>query len=175
MTEQDILDHLLSRYDVWMTAVAEKDIDAIASIYASDAVYMPPGQPRHVGKEAVVAVWRTYFTRPDFNALYTPSLTVSASLDIAYDVGSYVVSLTRDGEPVDIHGKYVVIWKKEKSDWVVAVDIDNTDHPVQPSAAPEVSGVDVISQAPNESVSPTKISAHFDETPRSIVAPHSNE
>ena len=108
MTEQDIRDHLLSRYDAWMTAVAEKDIDAIASIYASDAVYMQPGQPRHVGKEAVIAVWRTYFTRPDFKALYTPSLTVSASLDIAYDVGSYVVTLTREGEPVEIRGKYVV-------------------------------------------------------------------
>jgi uncharacterized protein (TIGR02246 family) len=130
MTEQDIRKHLLSRYDAWMTAVAKKDLDKIASIYASDAVYMPPGQPRHVGKEAVVAAWRTYFTRPDFNALYTPSLTVSASLDIAYDVGSYVVTLTREGEPVEIRGKYVVIWKLEKDDWVVAVDIDNPDHPV---------------------------------------------
>ncbi|MFM0319327.1 nuclear transport factor 2 family protein [Paraburkholderia nemoris] len=130
MTEQDIRDHLLSRYDVWMTAIAEKNIDAIASIYASDAVYMQPGQPRHVGKDAVIAVWRTYFARPDFKALYTSSLTVSASLDIAYDVGNYVVSLTREGEPIEIRGKYVVIWKMEKGDWVVAVDIDNTDHPV---------------------------------------------
>ncbi|MFM0303634.1 nuclear transport factor 2 family protein [Paraburkholderia sediminicola] len=130
MTEQDIRDHLLSRYDVWMTAIAEKNIDAIASIYASDAVYMQPGQPRHVGHDAVIAVWRTYFTRPDFKALYTPTLTVSASLDIAYDVGSYVVRLTRNGEPVEIRGKYVVIWKLEKGEWVVAVDIDNTDHPV---------------------------------------------
>lgn len=130
MTEQDIRDHLVSRYNVWMTAIAQKDIDAIASIYASDAVYMPPGQPRYVGKDAVIAVWRTYFARPDFNALYTPSLTLSASLDIAYDVGNYVVSLTRDGESIEIHGKYVAIWKTEKDDWVVAVDIDNADHPV---------------------------------------------
>ncbi|CAB3733136.1 hypothetical protein LMG24238_05918 [Paraburkholderia sediminicola] len=128
MTEQDVRDHLLARYDVWMAAIAEKNIDAIASIYASDAVYMQPGQPRHVGKDAVIAVWRTYFTRPDFKALYTPTLTVSTSLDVAYDVGSYVVSLTRDGEPVEIRGKYVVIWKKEGGDWVAAVDIDNTDH-----------------------------------------------
>lgn len=128
MTEQDVRDHLLARYDVWMAAIAEKNIDAIASIYASDAVYMQPGQPRHVGKDAVIAVWRTYFTRPDFKALYTPTLTVSTSLDVAYDVGSYVVSLTRDGEPVEIRGKYVVIWKKEGGDWVAAVDIDNADH-----------------------------------------------
>jgi ketosteroid isomerase-like protein len=130
MTEQDVRSHLLARYDAWMNAVAEKDINAIASIYASDAVYMPPLQPRHAGKEAVLAVWRTYFQRPDFKALYIPSLTLSASLDIAYDVGSYVVSLTRDGEPVEIRGKYVVVWKKEQGDWVVVVDIDNTDHPL---------------------------------------------
>lgn len=46
MTEQDVRNHLLARYDAWMNAIAQKDIDAIASIYASDAVYMPPAQPR---------------------------------------------------------------------------------------------------------------------------------
>ena len=130
MTEQDVRDQLLARYDTWMNAVAAKDVDAIASIYASDAVYMPPGQPRHGGKEAVLAVWRTYFKRPDFKALYTPSLSMSANLDIAYDVGSYVVTLTRDAEIVEVRGKYVAIWKMEEGEWVVAVDIDNTDHPL---------------------------------------------
>ncbi|SMG49911.1 YybH family protein [Paraburkholderia susongensis] len=130
MNEQLVRDHLLTRYDAWMKAIAEKDIDAIASIYANDAVYMPPGQPRHTGKEAILAVWRTYFTRPDFKALYTPVISISTGLDIAYDVGSYVISLTRDDAPVEIRGKYVVIWKKEQGDWFVAVDIDNTDHPL---------------------------------------------
>jgi uncharacterized protein (TIGR02246 family) len=130
MTEQDVRNHLLARYDTWMNAIAANDIDAIASIYANDAVYMAPGQPRHVGKEAVLAAWRTYFKRPDFKALYTPSLTLSANLDIAYDVGSYLVTLTREGETVEIRGKYVVIWKMEGCEWVVAVDIDNTDHPL---------------------------------------------
>lgn len=130
MTEQDVRNYLLTRYDAWMKAIADLDIDVIASIYASDAVYMPPSQPRHVGKNAVLAVWRTYFTRPNFKALYTPMLTLSASLDIAYDVGSYVVSLTKDGVPIEIRGKYVVVWKKEGDNWVVAVDMDNTDHPL---------------------------------------------
>jgi hypothetical protein len=35
--------------------------------------------------------------------------------------------------------------------------------------------VDVISQAPDASVSLTKISAHFDVGPGSIVAAHTNE
>ncbi|TDG05412.1 nuclear transport factor 2 family protein [Paraburkholderia guartelaensis] len=130
MTEHDVQDHLLTRYDGWMNAIAEKDINAIASIYANDAVYMPPGKPRLVGKEAILATWRTYFTRPNFKALYTPTLTISSSLDIAYDVGSYVISLTRDDVPVEIRGKYVAVWKQEQGDWVVAVDIDNTDHPL---------------------------------------------
>jgi uncharacterized protein (TIGR02246 family) len=130
MTEQDVRDHILARYDAWMNAVVAKDIDAIASVYANDAVYMQPGQPRHVGKEAVLAVWRTYFNRPGFKALYSPSLSISASLDIAYDVGSYVVTLTREEETVEVRGKYVAIWKMEESEWVVAVDIDNTDHPL---------------------------------------------
>jgi ketosteroid isomerase-like protein len=111
-----------------MRAIASKDLDAIAAIYAQDAVYMPPGQPRHVGNEAVVAVWRRYFERPNFRALYTPVLTIAEGLDLAYDTGAYLVSLRRDDRPIDIRGKYVVIWKREEPHWVVAVDIDNTDH-----------------------------------------------
>jgi hypothetical protein len=55
---------------------------------------------------------------------------VTVSLDIVYDVGSYVVSLTREGKPLEIRGKYVVVWKKEQGEWVVVVDIDNADHPL---------------------------------------------
>ncbi|WP_175760088.1 YybH family protein [Burkholderia anthina] len=127
MTEREVTTHLLSRYEDWMNAIAAKDIDTIASLYASDAVYMPPAQPRHSGNEAVVAVWKTYFERTDFTAVYTPSLTISSNLELAYDVGSYVLSLTRDGAPLRLTGKYVVIWKQEHGRWVVAVDIDNSD------------------------------------------------
>jgi ketosteroid isomerase-like protein len=48
-------------------------------------------------------------------------------LDGAYDVGSYVLSITKDGVPGEYHGKYVVIWKQEEGRWVAAVDIDNAD------------------------------------------------
>jgi ketosteroid isomerase-like protein len=127
MTETDVRTHLLSRYQDWMTAIATKDIDEISSLYASDAVYMPPAQPRLTGKEAVVAKWRENLERTDFTAIYTPSLTISSNLELAYDVGSYALRLTRNGVPIELKGKYVVIWKVERGRWVVAVDIDNSD------------------------------------------------
>jgi ketosteroid isomerase-like protein len=129
MTEHDIRAHLLHRYQDWMKAIVDKDIDAIASIYADDAIYLPAGKPRHVGKEAVLSVWRSHFERADFRAQYTPSLTVSESLDLAYDVGAYVVTLTREEKEIEIRGKYVVVWRNDSGRWVAAVDIDNTDHP----------------------------------------------
>ncbi|MFP3558773.1 nuclear transport factor 2 family protein [Paraburkholderia sp. SIMBA_049] len=130
MEEKRVRDRLLARYDAWMCAIADKDIDFIAAIYADDAVYMPPGQPRHVGKAAILSAWRKYFERPDFRATYTPSLVVSKSMDLAYDVGSYVITLTRENAPAEVRGKYVVVWKPQGGDWVVAVDIDNTDQPL---------------------------------------------
>lgn len=127
MSEPEVTKHLLSRYKDWMKAIAEKDIDSISSLYASDAVYMPPGQPRLVGRDAVLAKWKENLERTGFTAVYTPELTVSINQDVAYDVGSYVLFLTRSGVLLQLKGKYVVIWKQEHGRWVVAVDIDNSD------------------------------------------------
>ncbi|WP_434115700.1 hypothetical protein [Paraburkholderia caffeinilytica] len=44
--------------------------------------------------------------------------------------GIHPERFTREDETVEIRGKYVVIWKMEGREWVVAVDIDNTDHPL---------------------------------------------
>lgn len=128
MSNDAVVKHLTQRYADWMVAIADKDISVIASLYADDAVYMPPGRARQVGRAAVVATWKTYFERADFRALYTPQLNVAASLDVAYDIGTYRLTLTRDGKYVEVVGKYVVVWKKVGDDWRIAVDIDNTDN-----------------------------------------------
>ncbi|WP_281718804.1 YybH family protein [Pandoraea apista] len=127
MSKESVVKHLTQRYEDWMSAIVSKDIDVIESLYADDAVYMPPGRARCVGKAAVVANWKMYFERADFQARYTPQLDVSASEDVAYDIGTYRLTLTRAGEPVEVVGKYVVVWKKLAGEWRVSVDIDNTD------------------------------------------------
>ena len=128
-TKQDVVTHLTQRYAIWMKAIHDRDIDTVVSLYAEDAVYMAPGRPGHVGHAAIRQAWTGYFERPDFAARYSPSIQVADGLDMAYDTGSYVISLTQNDAKAEVIGKYVVIWKSVRDRWVVAVDIDNADHP----------------------------------------------
>jgi ketosteroid isomerase-like protein len=41
----------------WALAIRTKDINKIASIYASDAIEMPPGEPIAAGIEAIKKGW----------------------------------------------------------------------------------------------------------------------
>lgn len=130
MDKKGTIDQLHRRYAEWMDAIQRRDLEAVVSMYAADGVYMAPGRPRYSGKEAIREAWRTHLARPGFKALYEPDLDVSASLDLAYDKGTYVITLDRDGNANQMRGKYVVVWKKEGGHWVVAVDIDNADQGV---------------------------------------------
>ena len=112
----------------WVEAVRAKDAHACAAFYADDGWIMPQNSPGAQGTEAIADVWRGFFRLKDFALTFEPTrIVVAQAGDIAYDIGSY--SLAFDGEqgPVRDRGKYVVVWRKVRGDWKVAVDIFNSN------------------------------------------------
>ena len=74
---------------------------------------------------------------PNFSLTFGPDkVEVARSGDIAYDTGSYTVTMTGpDGKPMTQKGYYVDVWKKnEKGEWKVAVDAPVSDPPEEPAA-----------------------------------------
>jgi len=61
----------------------KKDVEAVASFYAEDAIAYPPNQPAAVGRAAAKKVWAAYFADPTFSISWkTVHAGVSKSGDI---------------------------------------------------------------------------------------------
>lgn len=113
------------RYQEWMKAIRERDLDGILGIYADHATYMPPGSHKASGTDALRKIWGGYLQREDFVALYTPTIHVSDAGDMAYDIGHYKISMKKEGKPVSFEGKYVVVWQLIAGQWRAVLDMDN--------------------------------------------------
>jgi len=111
-----------SRSDELQKAESMKDADASASYYAEDAVIQGAGMRQINGKANILALYKSFFANPDLKELRgTPSSAmISASGDLAYEVGvNRIVMRSPKGDLLDA-GKFVVVWKHEKGDWYVA-------------------------------------------------------
>src|SRR5262245_14715922 len=88
-------------------AVAARDTDAVAALYADDARLMPAGAPRTDGKAAIRAMWAEYMRTPGLELTITstgPMITEAG--DMVIDVGTYTMKMTGPkGKPVEDVGK----------------------------------------------------------------------
>jgi uncharacterized protein (TIGR02246 family) len=113
-------------------AVASKNADAVARLYSTDAVIMPPNAPTVRGQAAVRAFWAEMF-----KGIGTPTGTLtSTDIDIdatgnqATDVGTYNFSFTSEQGPVTERGKYITKLRKVGTEWKITHDIFNSDVPM---------------------------------------------
>jgi ketosteroid isomerase-like protein len=115
--------------DAWSKAAGTKDLNAVASYYAPDALVYPPNDVLATGKDAAQKVWASYFATPGFAISWkTVHASVSRSGEMGYTSGTYEDSYTRtDGKTVNEKGKYVCVWEKKNGQWKAVQDIWNSD------------------------------------------------
>jgi len=121
---------LMKLDDDWSKAAVARDVDAVVSYYAEDAIAYPPGAPVANGRDAVRKVWAAGFADPSFNISWkTVHAGVARSGDLGFTAGTYEDSYKgADGKMVKETGKYVCTWKKQKNGaWKAIHDIWNTD------------------------------------------------
>ena len=69
---------------------------------------------------------------PNFSLSFAPDeVVVARSGDLAYDIGSYALTMSDpEGNPATQKGYYVDVWKKNATgEWKVAVDAPVSDPP----------------------------------------------
>jgi uncharacterized protein (TIGR02246 family) len=113
----------------WSDAEAAKDLEKCLSFYAEDGERFATGSPLIVGRTALRAEWAKYLAAPGSFHWTTSKVEVAASGDLAYETGVFVInSLDKNQQPTAVHGKYVLVWKKQADGkWKVLADIDNPD------------------------------------------------
>src|SRR5690606_28861327 len=57
----------------WSAALGQKDLDAVISVYADDAVFLAPNQPIIEGRDAIGAWFKARFETPGYDASFVPT------------------------------------------------------------------------------------------------------
>ncbi len=106
-------------------ALAAKDIDRLASLYAENAALFYADSPMVSGKDAIRDTWKTVLARPNF-AMSTAlsKIETSASGDLGFTRGLYSITVNdADGKPVTDSGEYVLVYGRQADGgWKIVAD-----------------------------------------------------
>jgi ketosteroid isomerase-like protein len=120
-----------------MKMMNAKDWKGDLVLYEEDAIELPPNQAAVQGKAAIQA-WDEAF--PPFSNFQEQSLEIEGGGDLAYDRGTYSMTMTPPGAaPIEDHGKYLTIWHKQAGGlWKVSRVMFNSDLPLPAPEKPAV-------------------------------------
>jgi ketosteroid isomerase-like protein len=123
---------ILSEIHVKMLVDQNTDVNEEMSYIAEDAVLVPPNGPLIEGKEVFEALIKNMKkTEWDLGkpGRGVKTLEISASGDLAYDIGKYdIVNKTPEG-PVRSKGYFVTLYKKIEGQWKFMGQIWNNIEP----------------------------------------------
>lgn len=106
-----------------------RDFDALAQLYAEEAVLMPPDQPAVTGRPAIRSWFENLPPLADFRVTLH---TIDGREDLAYVRGSYSMTFEGPGgEPqAEMVGKFLEIRRRRPDgSWLLTVDMFNSDRP----------------------------------------------
>ena len=123
---------ILSELHVKMLVDQNTDVDEEMSYIAEDAILIAPNEPLIEGEEVFKALIKDMkktewdLGKPGRGVM---TLEISASGDLAYDIGKYdIVNKTPDG-PVRQKGFFVTLYKKIEGQWKFTGQIWNNLEP----------------------------------------------
>lgn len=111
--------------EAFTAAFRAQRFEAMAAMYAPDALLLPDAAPLMRGREAIQAFWTKAAEGIGNVALSTAEVTPLGP-DFVREVGTFRLT-TKGQPPQEIAGKYVVIWRHVEGGWKLWTDIWNKD------------------------------------------------
>ena len=100
-------------------AAVRHDLDGIASVFAIDAIIMPPDAEMVKGRDAILRHWKGAFDG-GLSGLKINPTDIQVIGDVAIEIGHATLSMAPDGAAAIVSKvKYVEIWKKIRGHWRV--------------------------------------------------------
>jgi uncharacterized protein (TIGR02246 family) len=116
--------------EAWSRALEAGDLDGAMACYAEDAVLLPPEAPLVSGRAAIRERFGRRMATPGYHASFvTTRVTVSASREMAWEIGAFRVKTDGSAGPVERVGKHLVTWEKRDGTWRVTAESLNFDAP----------------------------------------------
>ena len=116
----------------WDEAFNKGDLDALSSIYTSDAIRMQPNEPVLNGREDIRASFKSFLDQNETILDDNKALDVTIAGEFAIVRGTYTSDFKpkTGGNPVHDEGKWVCIQKRQADgSWKITMDIWNSDLP----------------------------------------------
>ena len=115
--------------DEWARLWNARNPDGIASLYAEDAVYLPPHHKAVHGRNSI----REYLRTPIAHGISDLAFTVTyikQQGSTAWDVGTYRMMIPQpDGTQKEDRGKYLSVWRLTGKSWLLVADAWSSDLP----------------------------------------------
>lgn len=107
-------------------ALADRDMDAIASVLA-DTVTLVPGDDAVLieGRAAQLEAWRSIFTSmPDVSYVRTPArIEIGADGELAAESGRWRGAWSSEGFSIRYTGRYFAKWRFDGTRWLIEAEI----------------------------------------------------
>lgn len=133
---------IAERAAIWPEAAEAGDTERMISLYATDAVFLPPGSPPVEGRERIADLFRQQFGRFEVDVEFdTEEIVVER--DLAYRRGSYRAELVgrEDRDTVVARDKFLEIWRRgEDGAWRITRDMWNAVRPPSGEQSTEAGG-----------------------------------
>lgn len=120
----------------WSSSARAKDVQKFVSFYTDDATVLLEGAPDQNGMAAIREGMTGMMSDPNFALSFdTEKVTVARSGDLAYETGTFSLTLSgKDKKPAIDAGHFVVVWRKQADgSWKAAVDAPVSDPPAAPA------------------------------------------
>lgn len=115
----------------YVTAMRDTAYEQWADMYTADALLLPPNMPPVQGREAMIAMVRSF---PPVTAFDLRPIEIEGRGDLAYAYGRFTMTFSMPGgAAAPDSGKYIEIWRKQSDGgWKIARDMFNSDIPMTP-------------------------------------------
>jgi uncharacterized protein (TIGR02246 family) len=119
----------------WDKAWIAGDADALASLYADNAIAMPPNLPARAGKDVLRASSKKYFALfKDENRSLVEDVRVSGNLAVAWGTQETQTTPRAGGSPVQDKSKWITVYQRQPDkSWRILWEMYNSDLPVPDS------------------------------------------
>jgi uncharacterized protein (TIGR02246 family) len=108
----------------YVEAYHQNDAAAMAAVYADDAILLLPNDIIR-GRKGIEKFWEAVFKGSKKDAVITP-IELFGSGDTIDEVGNHTTKVIKTGqEPIELKGRYIVIYKQTASGWMIYSHIWN--------------------------------------------------
>jgi ketosteroid isomerase-like protein len=104
-------------------AEAAFDVVDVVNYFAEDAIVQPSNSPQIQGKASITKMYQQFFSMEQLKEFHAVGgdIIISESGDFAYQLGTNRTILDSDNGPQELNGHWMIVWKKIKGKWLVAV------------------------------------------------------